>query len=202
MEWFTFWEKTTHGIRLEASIDSESLPRYINFKSVVDYSKTKFLKSSYNFFRETMQESAQRAKRLAIAEQIATDREYEFRWEPDDDPDLGDHEMWCPQARNGTCRGHEVLGLAVFSERRVLASLWGIIEPDRNYSRYVEAELAQEAIEADRDSENAQYPIDRWMTNPQPVGWGPDREPVELTKREVDELRVALDHFLETGKEL
>lgn len=73
-------------------------------------------------------------------------------WHGDDFGDLGDHDAWCSAARRGDCNGHETLYCKVTyfnpQTRRVetLASLGGIVDPDSNYRRVIEAELFAEAL--------------------------------------------------------
>lgn len=108
---------------------------------------------------------------LARAERQAQERGIKFVWEWDDDPDLGDHGYWCATERkrlaqaegrpvdNPPVRGwahrhsesvcdHEVLYCSARSpDGKILAGLGGIIDPDRDYRRVIEAELAVEALE-------------------------------------------------------
>lgn len=64
----------------------------------------------------------------------------------------GDHELWCSGARRGDCPGHETLYCKVTyfnpETRRVetLAGVGGVIDPDSNYQRVIEAELFSEAL--------------------------------------------------------
>lgn len=89
---------------------------------------------------------------LARAEMWAEEHDIEFAWEWDDDGDLSDHSYWCNQAkldedyyeRGNTC-DHDILGCRVVWNGETQASLWSIIDPDSNYRRVVEAELALEA---------------------------------------------------------
>lgn len=86
---------------------------------------------------------AQGAKRggmeLAKAEQYAFDHDWSVDWEEDSEPyQMGDAETDVPR---------EVLCAVLRdAEGNVLASLCGIGDPDRNYRRVVEAELALEAM--------------------------------------------------------
>lgn len=101
----------------------------------------------YRFFREhagyVVGQQALGAWELAKAEQTAIEREWSFFWTPDDDADwsfINDDEY------------HEVYGCILRdAEGNTLASLWGILDPDRNYERVVQAELALEALQPDRD---------------------------------------------------
>lgn len=99
---------------------------------------------AYDFFRKqaggAVGYSAETAWRLAAAEQEATARGWTVEW--DHDPEgwdsLGDID---PDTVN------EVLYAVLRDEDgNVLGSLGSIVDPDRNYSRVVEAELALEAL--------------------------------------------------------
>jgi hypothetical protein len=75
------------------------------------------------------------AEEMAKAEQDAERMGWTASWEWDDMPWDGD--VPAP---------HEVLGCVLKNDRgEVLASLWGIGDPDKNYRRVIEAELALEA---------------------------------------------------------
>lgn len=92
------------------------------------------------------------AKHLAQAEQLANDKQWMFSWEPDTDDyegSLGDHEYWCEKEQRGIPHQHEVYYCQLWANdgNTMLASLCGILDPDRNYRRVVEAELALEAAE-------------------------------------------------------
>jgi hypothetical protein len=107
--------------------------------------------AAYRFFKEhagcIVGQRALGAYALAKAERYATLVGYEIVWEYDGDADLGDHEVWCSNAARGRCKGHECLSAVlrdVCGELR--ASLCNIIEPDANYRRVIEAELALEAM--------------------------------------------------------
>lgn len=96
--------------------------------------------SSYTPGKETKAQGQRRgAKALAEAEAEAKERGWTFEWEHDPEPyEKGDAEIEDPD---------EVLGCVLKDEDgKVLASLWGIGDPDHNYRRVVEAELAQEAL--------------------------------------------------------
>jgi hypothetical protein len=89
---------------------------------------------------------AQGALSLARAEQHATDNDWSAAWEWDECPDLSwlserelkqDHEVLCCVLKDG--------------DGNVLASLCGITDPDSNYRRVVEAELASEALHNERE---------------------------------------------------
>lgn len=75
-------------------------------------------------------------------------------WHGDDagSDSWGDHEFWCAGARRGDCPGHETLYCQVTyfnpKTRRVetLAGVGGVIDPDHNYQRVIEAELFAEAL--------------------------------------------------------
>lgn len=89
---------------------------------------------------ETRAEGRKRgAKALARAEAEASARGWRVDWEGD--PELPDHDIPDYEPK-------EVLGAVLRDEHgSVLASVWGIMDPDRNASRVVEAELALEALE-------------------------------------------------------
>jgi hypothetical protein len=90
--------------------------------------------------KETKAQGRKRgAKALARAEAEASARGWRVDWEGDpEEYQMGDAETEHPK---------EVLGAVMRDEHgHVLASLWGIGDPDRNYSRVVEAELALEAL--------------------------------------------------------
>ena len=84
-------------------------------------------------------------------------------WHGDEDPDLGDHELWCVGARRGRCPGHELLFCKVTrfnpETRRMetLASMGGVIDPDANYARVIEAELFAEALSGLDRERDARY---------------------------------------------
>jgi hypothetical protein len=89
------------------------------------------------------------AKDLAEAEAIGQRMGYVFEWEFDQGPDLS----WMSDEERE--QDHEVLCCRIVDPedaRHSLASLCGITDPDRNYGRIIEAELAAEAI-ADLDRE-------------------------------------------------
>ena len=78
---------------------------------------------------------------LARAEQYARDNDWRAEWIDDDSPDLS----WMSEEEQQ--QAHEVLGCVLKDENsHVLASLWGITGPDREYMRVVEAELAAESM--------------------------------------------------------
>jgi hypothetical protein len=105
---------------------------------------------SYDPKTETLEEGRLRsARELADAETIGQRLCYVFEWELDECPDLS----WMSDDERQ--QGHEVLCCRIVdpeNQRYSLASLCGIADPDRNYRRVVEAELAAEAI-ADLDRE-------------------------------------------------
>lgn len=89
------------------------------------------------------------AKELAEAEAIGQRLGYTFEWEFDENPDLS----WMSAEEQE--QDHKVLCCRIIDpedSRHSLASLCGITDPDRNYGRVIEAELASEAI-ADLDRE-------------------------------------------------
>lgn len=96
--------------------------------------------SSYRPGKETKAQGKRRgAIALARAEAEASSRGWRVEWEGDPEPyEMGDAETEEP---------NEVLGAVLRDEDgHNLASLWGIGDPDRNYRRVVEAELALEAL--------------------------------------------------------
>jgi len=87
---------------------------------------------------------------LARAEQTAQELDFSFEWEWDDGADLSwmtdkererEHQCEALVVRLGSDSGSDR-----WHRRPVLATLSGIIDRDRNYTRVVEAELAMEAI--------------------------------------------------------
>lgn len=83
------------------------------------------------------------AWQLAKARCIAELAEWEFGWPWDDCPDLS----WMSDEERQ--KEHEVLGCVLRdSSGNVRDSLWGIVDPDDEYARLVEAELALEALGA------------------------------------------------------
>lgn len=91
------------------------------------------------------------AKALAESEAIGKRLEYVFEWDWDECPDLS----WMSEEERE--QEHEVLCCRIVdpeNPRYSLASLCGITDPDHNYRRVIEAELASEAIaELDREIE-------------------------------------------------
>lgn len=84
---------------------------------------------------------AECALSLARAEQHARDNDWQAEWVGDEFADLS----WMSDEERQ--REHEVLGCVLKdSTGNVLASLWGITDPDRQYMRVVEAELASESL--------------------------------------------------------
>ena len=83
------------------------------------------------------------ARRLAEAEAWASDH-VTWRWSHDDDADLSWHDdpssvvevLGCEALRPCGCCGH----------MQTVGSLWGIVDPDDDYRRVVEAEIALEAM--------------------------------------------------------
>ena len=95
---------------------------------------------SYNSETETKAQGRRRcAKWLADAEAKAQSVGLVFEWVNDDDADLS----WLAEGETV----NEVLGCIVRSPSgRVMASLWGITDPSREYGRVIEAELAGEVF--------------------------------------------------------
>lgn len=89
---------------------------------------------------------------LATAEYRALTEGVTFEWVDDDtrfSDTLGDHEYWCERAEQGKRHSHRVEGCIARDARgEIVASLWGIIDPDRNYRRVIQAELASEVFAA------------------------------------------------------
>ena len=84
---------------------------------------------------------AECALSLARAEQHARDNDWQADWVADEFPDLS----WMTDEEQQ--QEHEVLGCVLKdSTGSVLASLWGVTDPDRAYMRVVEAELASESL--------------------------------------------------------
>lgn len=107
---------------------------------------------SYDPKTETRKQGRVRcAKELAESESIAARLGYEFEWDWDQDPDLS----WMSDEERA--QEHEVLCCRIIdpTDRKYsLASLCGITDPDTNYRRVIEAELASEAIaELDKEIE-------------------------------------------------
>lgn len=115
---------------------------------------TKELRAAWQFFLGaagycTPPGRAACALHLAKAEAVAEDYGFRYEWGDDDGPDLGDHEYWCELARTGQQHEHHVKTCCVKSSQgEQLASLCGIIDPDRDYRRVVEAELTVEALQS------------------------------------------------------
>ncbi len=105
---------------------------------------------SYDAKTETPDQGRLRcAVELAKAEEYASNLGWEFEWEWDSDPDLS----WMSDEERE--QNHEVLCCRIpdpDNTRYSLASLCGITDPDSDYRRVIEAELASEAI-ADLDRE-------------------------------------------------
>lgn len=101
------------------------------------------------FFREhgggVVGEATRGALSLARAEREMQRRGWTVEWR--DDPDADWSWLDQPGFEKEKAKEHEVYG-AVLRDRRgtVLASLWGIFDPDAKYQRVVEAELASEAL--------------------------------------------------------
>ena len=99
---------------------------------------------SYDTKTETSEQGRLRcAKELAEAETVGQRLGYVFEWEFDENPDLS----WMSDEERE--RDHEVLCCRIVdpeNENHSLASLCGITDPNRNYRRVTEAELASEAI--------------------------------------------------------
>jgi hypothetical protein len=84
---------------------------------------------------------AQCALGLARAEQHTRDNDWYAEWIDDDCPDLS----WMSEEEQQ--QPHEVLGCVLKDiNGNVLASLWGITDPDSDNMRVVAAELAAESL--------------------------------------------------------
>jgi hypothetical protein len=124
----------------------------------------------YRFFRAHaggwVGHNAQGALALVHAERAAEILGWAYGWFGDDDADLGDHAIWCPDERREQA-GYQRDGsncprfnpsflvahahyayVCILKDARgeVLESLGGVIDPDDAYRRVIEAELASEAI--------------------------------------------------------
>lgn len=88
------------------------------------------------------------AEALAQAEAYARNLGFEFEWEHDSEPwDAGDTDYVPTEVLNCRIPDPE-------NSRYSLASLCGIADPDANYRRVIEAELASEALaQYDREVE-------------------------------------------------
>lgn len=105
---------------------------------------------AYRFFVENagyiVGQRALCALQLARAEHHANECDWQAEWVGDDCPDLS----WMTDAERA--QEHEVLGCILRdADGNVLASLWGITDPDSSYMRVVEAELALEAMHNDHE---------------------------------------------------
>jgi len=91
--------------------------------------------------KETAEQGRRRgAIALAKAELYSAGRGWRVEWKHDADAD-----------RSGIEDAEEVLGAVLRDgQGKMLDSLWGIADPDRNYRRVVEAELALEAMKEHR----------------------------------------------------
>ena len=127
--------KHTSGRTKEAKARKQLTPDQFFFYQNAGYSYTK---------TETPEQGRLRcAKELAEAEAVGQRLGYEFEWEWDENPDLS----WMSDEERE--QDHEVLCCRLVDPedaRHSLASLCGITDPDRNYGRVVEAELASGAI--------------------------------------------------------
>lgn len=78
------------------------------------------------------------AKELVVAEKRGQAAGFTFEWVPDFDADLS----WLEPGQVV----HEVYGCVAYDGTTVVGSLWGICDPDANYRRVIQAELASEAL--------------------------------------------------------
>lgn len=102
------------------------------------------MKRRYHFFKEhagyMVGRRAEGAVNLARAEYMVQQLNWEYEWEEDPDG-------WSTLGDIDPKDVEEVLGCVLKDgSGDVVASLGGIIDPDRNYRRVVEAELALEAL--------------------------------------------------------
>jgi hypothetical protein len=107
-------------------------------------------RKDYQFFFKqagyVVGERAKGALNLARAEQYAEQHGWSFDWTPDDDAD------WSWMDDKERKREHEVFGCVLRDENgNAIESLWGIFDPDENYQRVVQAELASEAMHRDQE---------------------------------------------------
>lgn len=109
--------------------------------------------TSYDPQTETRAQGRRRgAEALASAEAWATEQGMAFAWDWDEcGESLEDMNHATASNPEGWCepecgRAHEVLAvIARFRDRSVAGALGGVIDPDANYRRVIEAELAAEA---------------------------------------------------------
>lgn len=96
---------------------------------------------------ETKEQGKRRgARALARAEQAARERGWSVTWEDDADADPCWNEDACDKGHMP--HSHECLQATLYdADGDMLASLGGIYEPSRDYTRVVEAELASEALD-------------------------------------------------------
>ncbi len=95
----------------------------------------------YNPATETQEEGKRRcALSLAVAEQWAQDNDIEAEWQWDDAP-------W-----DGDCPAPDELWGCILKHGDSVASLWSIADPDANYRRVIEAELASELLHIEQDA--------------------------------------------------
>lgn len=105
----------------------------------------KQLRNAYSFFRQQaggiVGENAKTALALAKAEREAEERGWSYGWP--DDP-----EEWDCDCGSSDCKPNEVLCCLLYdAQGEVLESLGSIGDPDRDYSRLIEAELAWQALD-------------------------------------------------------
>lgn len=115
---------------------------------------------SYNPQTETPDQGRLKcAQELARAERYAQDHDWRVAWEHDHYADDSFVEIW-DEAERDEWRNqeHECLTAVLYNEAgEVLASLGGIFDPDVDYIREVNAELALEALaNIEREQRNAQ----------------------------------------------
>lgn len=108
---------------------------------------------------ERMRDRVRNARDMARAVAYGEDAGWSFDLEPDEgfdwhgmEPDGADAGCcpWCntPLNARGECgREHSVWGAVLRdADGHVLASVWGVVDPDRDYARLLHGELASEAL--------------------------------------------------------
>jgi hypothetical protein len=80
------------------------------------------------------------AKDLAESESIAARLQWSYEWEWDNDID----DSWMDEEERA--KPHEWLCVRMMDGNKVLQALGGIVDPDNDYRRVVEAELASEEL--------------------------------------------------------
>lgn len=120
----------------------------------------KDLRARHVFFMEhagyaTPPGRAKCALDMAKAEVRAIELDCQWRWSFDEDgfDSLGDHAYWCEKEAKGEKHEHQVLQCVMYDkDGKHLASLCGIIDPDKAYKRVIQAELAVDADLPEKDA--------------------------------------------------